>query len=69
MEQMKADFQSILNYKNDLETLVEEQTQHIEKKNKRLMMVEETLRFKESELEKKESLLRRMTNGVINTYF
>ena len=28
-------------------------------------MVEETLRFKESELEKKESLLRRMTNGVV----
>ena len=28
-------------------------------------MIEETLRFKESELEKKESLLRRMTTGVI----
>ena len=27
-------------------------------------MVEETLRFKESELEKKESMLRRLTTGV-----
>ena len=50
-----------MNFKNDLEALIDEQTQHIEKKNKRLTALEETLRYKESELEKKESLLRRMT--------
>ncbi len=33
-------------------------------KNKKIQMLEETLRFKESELEKKDSLLRRMTTGV-----
>jgi hypothetical protein len=51
----------VLTFKNELEVLIEEQTQHIDAKNKRMLMVEDTLRFKETELEKKESLLRRMT--------
>jgi len=34
---------------------------NIDQKNKKLMMLEETMRFKESDLEKKESLLRRMS--------
>lgn len=33
-------------------------------KNKKLHMLEETLRFKESELEKKESILRRISSGA-----
>lgn len=33
-------------------------------KNKKVGMLEETLRFKESELEKKDSLLRRMSTGA-----
>jgi hypothetical protein len=44
--------------------LIEEQTQHIEMKNKKLHMLEETLRFKESDLDKKDSLLRRMSGGA-----
>lgn len=61
LDQIKADFETVLNFKNELEVLIEEQTQHIEAKNKRMAMIEDTLRFKESELEKKESILRRMT--------
>jgi hypothetical protein len=52
-EQIKGDFLQILNFKNELEVLIEEQTQHMEMKNKKNHMLEETLRFKESELEKK----------------
>jgi len=44
--------------------LIEEQTQHIEMKNKKLHMLEETLSFKESDLDKKDSLLRRMSGGA-----
>jgi hypothetical protein len=33
-------------------------------KNKQLRVIEDTVRFKDSELEKKESLLRRMSVGV-----
>jgi hypothetical protein len=38
---VKKDFQQILNYKNDLEVLIEEQTQSLESKNQRLFQVEE----------------------------
>ena len=67
IDQIKADFEAVLNFKNELEVLIEEQTQHIEAKNKRMAMIEDTLRFKESELEKKESILRRMTQGADET--
>ena len=63
-EQIKGDFLQILNFKNELEVLIEEQTQHIELKNKKLHMFEETLRFKDSEIEKKDSLLRRTAGGA-----
>lgn len=63
-EQIKGDFLQILNFKNELEVLIEEQTSHIEIKTKRLHALEETLRFKEGELEKKDSLLRRMSGGA-----
>ena len=61
---IKGDFLQIMNFKNELEVLIEEQTQHLDVKNKKLLMLEETLRFRDSELEKKDSLLRRMTSGT-----
>lgn len=39
---VKKDFQQILNYKNDLEVLIEEQTQSLESKNQRLFQLEES---------------------------
>jgi cysteinyl-tRNA synthetase len=63
-QHIKGDFLQILNFKNELEVLIEEQTQHIELKNKKLHVFEETLRFKDTELEKKDSLLRRMSGGA-----
>ena len=63
-EQIKGDFLQIMNFKNELEILVEEQTQHIEMKNKKILTMDEALRFKDSELEKKDSLLRRMTPAM-----
>jgi chromosome segregation ATPase len=63
-EQIKGDFLQIMNFKNELEILVEEQTQHIEMKNKKLQVMEETLRFKDGELEKKDSLLRKMSPAM-----
>ena len=38
-------------YKNDLEVLIEEQTQHMEAKNKRLLVLEENERNRESEIQ------------------
>ena len=67
LDQLKTDFETILNFKNELETLIEEQTLNIDQKNKRMAMVEETLRFREQELEKKENLLRRMSAGADET--
>lgn len=53
-----------MSYKAEIEGVVEEQTQNIEVKNKRLSMTEETLRYREQELDKKEALLRRVTQGA-----
>ena len=63
-EQMKSDMEAVLAYKAEIEGVVEEQTQNIEVKNKRLAMTEETLRYREQELDKKEALLRRVTQGA-----
>ena len=63
-DQLKQDFQQVLNFKNELEQLIEDQTSHIEQKNKKLHLLEETLRFRDADLEKKDSLLRRMTAGA-----
>jgi len=63
-ESIKQDFLQILNFKNELEVLIEEQTQHLESKTKKLALLDETLRFRDQELEKKDSLLRRMTQGA-----
>ena len=56
---VKKDFQQILNYKNDLEVLIEEQTQHLENKNKRLLQLEDNDRSREADIQSIESNLRR----------
>jgi len=38
---VKKDFQKILDYKSDLEALVEDQTQHLELKNRKLFAQEQ----------------------------
>ena len=65
--QIKQDMQQVLSYKNDLEILVEEQSQNISVTSKRVMAMEDTLRFKDSEIDKKESVLRRMTESAAET--
>lgn len=61
---LKGDFQKILNYKSDLETLVEEQTQHLENKNKRMLIIEDTIRSKDQEISNTEGNLRRQTQSL-----
>ena len=56
---MKQDMQSLLGYKNELELLVEEQSQNISVTSKRIVAAEESLRYKENELDQKEGTLRR----------
>lgn len=51
--------QSLLGYKNELELLIEEQSQNISVTSKRIVASEESLKFKENELDQKEGLLRR----------
>lgn len=41
MASVKKDFQKILDYKSDLEALVEDQTQHLELKNRKLFAQEQ----------------------------
>ena len=48
---VKKDCQTILHYKNDLEVLIEEQTQHLENKNKRLLVLEDSERTRDSEIQ------------------
>ena len=67
MEQMKQDFQQLLAFKSDLEQLIEEQTHQLEKKNKKIFMIEETLNFKDQEIDKKDNLLRRVSQSADET--
>jgi septal ring factor EnvC (AmiA/AmiB activator) len=60
MSELKVDMQSLLNYKQDLENVVEEQTLMIEQRNKKFASVEEQLRGKEMQIEQAESAVRRM---------
>ena len=50
-----------MNYKQDLELLVEEQTQSIESKNHRLYQLEESRAQKDGEIENLEAQVRRQT--------
>lgn len=65
--QVKEDMQSILSYKNELEVLVEEQSQNISMSGKRLGGLEESLRYKDEELENKEGVLRRLNESSAET--
>ena len=58
---VKKDFQQILNYKSDLEVLIEDQTQHLESKNQRLYQLEEQRAHKDTEIESLEGQVRRQT--------
>ena len=59
MNQIKVDMQQVLQYKTDLEIMVEEQTQSITASSRRLLALEENIRYKDDELDKKEGVLRR----------
>lgn len=61
VQSVKKDFQQILNYKNDLEVLIEDQTQHLESKNQRLYQLEEQRAHKDTEIENLEGQVRRQT--------
>jgi len=65
--QVKEDMQSILSYKNELEILVEEQSQNISVSGKRLQGVEESLRYKDEEIENKDGVLRRLNESAAET--
>ena len=60
---MKQDMQQLLGYKNELELLIDEQSQNITVTSKRIVASEESLRFKENELDQKEGQLRRATES------
>ena len=47
MSQIKQDLQSLLNFKNDLELTIEQQTNALEQKNRKFSQVEEQLRGKD----------------------
>ena len=56
-----------MGYKNDLEILVEEQTTNISVSSKRVISMEDSLRFKDDEIDKKDSVIRRMTESTAET--
>ena len=51
IRQIKEDMQQVLSYKNDLELLIEEQSQNIGVNSKRIVAMEDSLRFKDSEID------------------
>lgn len=65
--QIKQDMQQILSYKNDLELLIDEQSQNISVTSKRILALEESLRFKDSEIDKKDGVLRRLNESAAET--
>ena len=61
VQSVKQDFQQILNYKNDLDLLIEDQTQQLEAKNKKLFGYEDVEHRHAHELEQLEHKLRTTT--------
>jgi hypothetical protein len=53
----------MLGYKNELELLIDEQSQNISMTSKRIGSIEEQLRFKEEAFELKDGQLRRTTES------
>jgi len=54
-QQMRSDMQSIIGYKNELELLIEEQSINITRGTQRLAAIEETLKRKEGDMDKKDA--------------
>ena len=57
-DSLKQDFLQILNYKNDLELLIEDQTQQLEQKNKKIFSFEDVESRHAHEVEQLEGRLR-----------
>mmetsp|Transcript_17993 Transcript_17993/g.30632 ORF Transcript_17993/g.30632 Transcript_17993/m.30632 type:complete len:226 (-) Transcript_17993:145-822(-) len=64
---MKEDMQAVLNYKADLEAMVEEQTRHITTASRKVLQLEEVMRTKDSDLEQKENALRRASESAADS--
>ena len=67
MLQMKQDMQSIIGYKNELEVLIDDQTANIAVSSKKTQTLEDTLRRKEQDNDKRDSILRRMEETLAET--
>lgn len=59
---MKSDLQALLSYKNELEMLVEEQTANISVNTKKIVTLEEAVRHRETDIDSKDGVIRRMTD-------
>ena len=59
---MKSDLQALLSYKNELEMLVEEQTANISVNTKKIVTLEEAVRHRETDIDSKDGIIRRMTD-------
>ena len=49
--QVKQDMQQIISYKNELEVLIDEQTQNITVSTKRIQSMEDSLRLKDGQID------------------
>lgn len=64
VQQIKEDMQVMVNYKNDLELLIDEQTQNLTMTSKRANQMEEQLRSKQNEFDSLEATLRRANESA-----
>ena len=64
MAQMRDDMQTLVSYKNDLEVLVDEQTQNITMTSKRAHAMEEQLRNREADMNQLEATCRRASESA-----
>lgn len=65
--QIKEDMQELLSYKNDIEMVVEDQSQNITQMNKRILHLDEAIRNKDQQSEEKDGVVRRMTESTAET--
>lgn len=59
--------QTIVSYKNELEEIVDQQTATLSQTSKRANAVEETLKYKDAEIERQEAALRRANESGAET--
>jgi len=55
--------QQVMSYKNELEILIDEQTTNISVSSKRVITMEDALKHKDSEVEQKDGVIRRLTDS------